>query len=127
MDIPVERVDLLLEAAAPTASLDAPLGTDGESSLRDFIASSDGPSPQDEAIASSLGREARRALATLTPREAEVLRMRFGIDERSDHTLHEVGSRFRLTRERIRQIEANALRKLRKPATASRLRCFLEK
>ena len=107
-------------------SLDAPVGEEEDSFLGDFIPDSSALLPSDAAINQSLCSETESLLATLSPREERVVRMRFGIGERSAHTLEEVGQDFSVTRERIRQIEAQALRKLRHPTRAARLRVFTE-
>ena len=127
--IPLERVNRALKAAAAAdpVSLETPLGSDdGDLQLGDLIEDEEAVQPLDAAIGSDLCGAMTRALGTLTPREERVLRMRFGIGMRSDHTLDEIGGQFSLTRERIRQIEARALRKLRKRSRARVLRSFLE-
>ena len=127
--IPLERVNRALKAAAAAdpVSLETPLGgDDGDLHLGDLIEDEDAVQPLDAAIGSDLRGAMTRALGTLTPREERVLRMRFGIGTKGDHTLDEIGGQFSLTRERIRQIEARALRKLKKPARARALRSFLE-
>ena len=129
MRIPLERVQkaLAASAAAEPVSLETPLGgDDGDLRLGDLIEDEDAVQPLDAAIGSDLRDTMSRVLGTLTPREERVLRMRFGIGTRSDHTLDEVGRQFSVTRERIRQIEATALRKMKKPARARVLRSFLE-
>jgi len=107
-------------------SLETPIGEEEDSHLGDFIEDKAVISPAEAVISMNLSEQTRRALATLTPREEKVLRMRFGIGEKSDHTLEEVGQNFEVTRERIRQIEAKALRKLRHPSRSKRLRSFVE-
>ena len=127
--IPLERVNRALKAAAAAdpVSLETPLGSDdGDLQLGDLIEDEEAVQPLDAAIGSDLRGAMTRALGTLAPREERVLRMRFGIGMRSDHTLDEIGGQFSLTRERIRQIEARALRKLRKRSRARVLRSFLE-
>ena len=129
MRIPLDRVQKALAAAAAAepVSLETPLGGDeGDLRLGDLIEDEDAVQPLDAAIASDLHDTMSRVLGTLTPREERVLRMRFGIGTRSDHTLDEVGRQFSVTRERIRQIEARALRKMKNPARARVLRSFLE-
>ncbi len=129
MRIPLHRVQKALAAAAAAepVSLQTPLGgDDGDLRLGDLIEDEDAVHPLDAAIGSDLRDTVSRLLGTLTPREERVLRMRFGIGTRSDHTLDEVGRQFSVTRERIRQIEAGALRKMKKPARARVLRSFLE-
>ncbi|MEO5766727.1 MAG: sigma-70 family RNA polymerase sigma factor [Polyangia bacterium] len=113
MSIPVEKVRDLLRISKTTVSLETPVGADEDARLSDFIEDKDAVSPADALVTSDLCEQTRRVLATLTPREEKILRMRFGIGERSDHTLEQVGEEFDLTRERIRQIESKALKKLR--------------
>jgi RNA polymerase primary sigma factor len=126
MEIPVEKVRRVLKIAKEPISLETPIGEDEDSHLGDFIEDVSAIPPAEAVVALSLQDQTRKVLATLTPREEQVLRLRFGIGERSDHTLEEVGVRFAVTRERIRQIEAKALRKLRHPSRARRLRTFFE-
>ena len=126
MEIPVEKVRKIQKIAKEPISLETPIGEEEDSHLGDFIEDKNIASPGDNVVTSSLEESTRKVLATLTPREERVLRMRFGIGENSDHTLEEVGQDFEVTRERIRQIEAKALRKLRHPARSKRLRAFLE-
>jgi len=125
MDLPLDKVQLVFKIAREPVSLEAPVG-DEESHLGDFIEDKNAECPQEAAIRASLADHTRDALSTLPPREARVLKMRFCIDERSKRTLEEVGNDFEVTRERIRQIEAKALRKLRHPSRSSVLRSFLE-
>lgn len=106
--------------------METPIGDDEDSHLGDFIEDGNAVSPLDSATSQSLAEATYQILASLTPREAKVLRMRFGIDLNTDHTLEEVGKQFDVTRERIRQIEAKALRKLRHPSRANYLRSFLD-
>ena len=106
--------------------METPIGDDEDSHLGDFIEDTNAVSPLESATTSSLSEATQQILASLTPREAKVLRMRFGIDMNTDHTLEEVGKQFDVTRERIRQIEAKALRKLRHPSRANYLRSFLD-
>jgi RNA polymerase primary sigma factor len=115
MEIPIEKVRRVLKIAKEPISLETPIGEEEDSHLGDFIEDKKFSIPSDAAIDFSLAEQTRKILATLTPREEKVLRMRFGIGEKSDHTLEEVGKDFTVTRERIRQIEAKALRKLRHP------------
>ncbi len=124
MEMPADKVRKVLKIVKEPVSLETPIGDDEESSLGDFVEDRQGVSPADAAMAMSLEEQTRKVLATLTPREEQILRMRFGIGERSDFTLEEVGQRFAVTRERIRQIEAKALRKLRNPARANTLETF---
>jgi RNA polymerase primary sigma factor len=106
--------------------METPIGDDDDSHLGDFIEDSSTLAPVDSAVYASLREATKDVLDTLTPREAKVLRMRFGIEMNTDHTLEEVGKQFDVTRERIRQIEAKALRKLRHPSRSERLRSFLD-
>jgi RNA polymerase primary sigma factor len=126
MDIPPEKVRRVMKIAKEPISLETPIGEEEDSHLGDFIEDKSSPAPADAVVALNLQDQTKRVLATLTPREEQVLRLRFGIGERSDHTLEEVGTRFAVTRERIRQIEAKALRKLRHPSRARRLKSFFE-
>ncbi|MBC8069955.1 MAG: RNA polymerase sigma factor RpoD, partial [Deltaproteobacteria bacterium] len=126
MDIPVAKVRKVLKIAQEPISLETPIGEEEDSHLGDFIEDKNMTSPSDAVINLNLADQTRRVLATLTPREEKVLRMRFGIGEASDHTLEEVGQDFSVTRERIRQIEAKALRKLRHPSRSKRLKAFVE-
>ena len=126
MEMPVDKVRRILKIAKEPISLETPIGEEDDSHLGDFIEDKGTLSPSERVINSSLGDQTRKVLATLTPREERVLRMRFGIGENSDHTLEEVGQDFDVTRERIRQIEAKALRKLRHPNRSRRLRSFVE-
>ena len=124
MEMPADKVRKVLKIVKEPVSLETPIGDDEESALGDFVEDRQSVSPADAAMAISLEEQTRKVLATLTPREEQILRMRFGIGERSDFTLEEVGQRFAVTRERIRQIEAKALRKLRNPARAKSLETF---
>ena len=126
MEIPVEKVRRIQKIAKEPISLETPIGEEEDSHLGDFIEDKNIASPADNVVTQGLSEATRKVLATLTPREERVLRMRFGIGEDSDHTLEEVGQDFEVTRERIRQIEAKALRKLRHPARSKRLRAFIE-
>lgn len=126
MDMPEEKIRKVLKIAKEPISMETPIGEDEDSNLGDFIEDVNMISPIDFATASGLGEATQEILSTLTPREAKVLRMRFGIDMNTDHTLEEVGKQFDVTRERIRQIEAKALRKLRHPSRAEKLHSFLE-
>ena len=127
MDISVEKVRKVIKIAKEPISLETPIGDDADSHLGDFIEDKRVVSPSDAVENLNLQEQTRRVLATLTPREEKVLRMRFGIGERSDHTLEEVGKNFDVTRERIRQIEAKALRKLRHPSRLKKLKSLMEK
>ena len=126
MEFPLEKVRKVLKIAKEPISLETPIGEEEDSHLGDFIEDKKIISPGDAVMNFNLGEQTRKILTTLTPREEKVLRMRFGIGEKSDHTLEEVGRDFSVTRERIRQIEAKALRKLRHPSRSKKLRSFLE-
>ncbi len=126
MELPLEKVRRVLKIAKEPISLETPIGEEEDSSLGDFIEDKAVVSPVEAVIKGNLSDQTSRVLATLTPREEKVLRMRFGIGEKSDHTLEEVGQDFNVTRERIRQIEAKALRKLRHPSRSKRLKSFVE-
>jgi RNA polymerase primary sigma factor len=126
MDLPVEHVRKVLRIVKEPVSLDMPIGEDGDSSLGDLIENRNSMSPVETAVSTDLADQTRKVLATLTPREEKVLRMRFGIGEKKDHTLEEVGQDFEVTRERIRQIEAKALSKLRHPSRSKKLNAFVE-
>ena len=126
MDMAIEKVRKVLKIAKEPISLETPIGEEEDSHLGDFIEDKRIMSPADAVISMNLSEQTRKVLATLTPREEKVLRMRFGIGEKSDHTLEEVGQDFFVTRERIRQIEAKALRKLRHPSRAKKLKSFVE-
>ncbi|MGD9018867.1 MAG: RNA polymerase sigma factor RpoD [Desulfuromonadales bacterium] len=126
MELPLEKVRRVLKIAKEPISLETPIGEEEDSSLGDFIEDKGVVSPLEAVIKGNLSDQTAKVLATLTPREERVLRMRFGIGEKSDHTLEEVGQDFAVTRERIRQIEAKALRKLRHPSRAKRLKSFME-
>jgi RNA polymerase primary sigma factor len=126
MDMSVQKVLNIIKIGKEPVSLETPIGDEEDSHLRDFIVDLTTRSPVDAATNSGLRESVRTMLESLTPREAKVLRMRFGIDMNTDHTLEEVGKQFDVTRERIRQIEAKALRKLRHPSRAEKLHSFLE-
>ena len=126
MDYPEHKVRKILKIAKEPISLETPIGEEEDSHLGDFIEDKKVPLPSEAIVAKNLSEQSRRVLATLTPREEKVLRMRFGIGEKSDHTLEEVGKDFTVTRERIRQIEAKALRKLRHPVRSKKLRSFID-
>ncbi|MBO3277540.1 RNA polymerase sigma factor RpoD [Pseudomonas schmalbachii] len=126
MDMPEDKIRKVLKIAKEPISMETPIGDDEDSHLGDFIEDSTMQSPIDVATSESLKEATREVLAGLTAREAKVLRMRFGIDMNTDHTLEEVGKQFDVTRERIRQIEAKALRKLRHPSRSEHLRSFLD-
>ena len=126
MDMALDKVRKVLKIAKEPISLETPIGEEEDSHLGDFIEDKAIISPQEAVISANLSEQTRKVLASLTPREEKVLRMRFGIGEKYDHTLEEVGQDFDVTRERIRQIEAKALRKLRHPSRAKKLKSFLE-
>ncbi|HEX7699403.1 MAG TPA: RNA polymerase sigma factor RpoD, partial [Kofleriaceae bacterium] len=126
MELPLDKVRKVLKIAKEPISLETPIGEEEDSHLGDFIEDKSIISPSESVISVNLADQTRKVLATLTPREEKVLRMRFGIGEKSDHTLEEVGQDFEVTRERIRQIEAKALRKLRHPSRSKRLKAFVE-
>ena len=126
MEIPLEKVRKVLKIAREPISLETPIGEEEDSHLGDFIEDKKFMLPSDAAVNLNLAEQTRKVLATLTPREEKVLRMRFGIGEKADHTLEEVGQDFAVTRERIRQIEAKALRKLRHPTRSKKLKHFIE-
>jgi len=126
MDMPEDKVRKVLKIAKEPISMETPIGEDEDSNLGDFIEDTNMESPIDFATTSGLKEATQEILSTLTPREAKVLRMRFGIDMNTDHTLEEVGKQFDVTRERIRQIEAKALRKLRHPSRAEKLISFMD-
>ena len=127
MELPVEKVRMVLRIANDPISLETPVGEEDDSRLSDFIEDPNAINPQDAVIQSSLAEHTRELLATLAPREARVLKMRFGIGEKSNRTLEEVGQDFDVTRERIRQIEAKALRKLRHPSRSRALKGYLDR
>jgi RNA polymerase primary sigma factor len=124
--MPLEKVRKVLKIAKEPISLETPIGDEEDSHLGDFIEDKNAVLPIDAAIQANLRETTTRVLATLTPREERVLRMRFGIGMNTDHTLEEVGQQFSVTRERIRQIEAKALRKLKHPSRSRKLRSFLD-
>ncbi|MFO8085582.1 MAG: RNA polymerase sigma factor RpoD [Desulfobacterales bacterium] len=126
MEIPLEKVRKVLKIAREPISLETPIGEEEDSHLGDFIEDKKFMLPSEAAASQNLAEQTRKVLATLTPREEKVLRMRFGIGEKADHTLEEVGQDFAVTRERIRQIEAKALRKLRHPTRSRKLKSFID-
>jgi RNA polymerase primary sigma factor len=126
MQLPVSKVRKVLRVAQEPISLETPIGEEDESHLGDFIVDQAGISPSDAVINLNLREQTAQVLKTLTPREEKIIKMRFGLEDGSEHTLEEVGQNFAVTRERIRQIEAKALRKLRHPSRSHRLRAFLE-
>ncbi len=126
MEMPEDKIRKVMKIAKEPISMETPIGDDEDSHLGDFIEDTSVASPIDQATMESLRETTHSVLAQLTPREAKVLRMRFGIDMNTDHTLEEVGKQFDVTRERIRQIEAKALRKLKHPSRSRKLRSFLD-
>jgi RNA polymerase primary sigma factor len=126
MDIPVAKVRKVLKIAQEPISLETPIGEEEDSHLGDFIEDRNIVSPAEAVINLNLKEQTEAVLKTLTPREEKVIKMRFGVGDGSEHTLEEVGQSFAVTRERIRQIEAKALRKLRHPSRSRKLRAFLE-
>jgi len=126
MEIPEDKVRNVLKIAKEPISMETPIGDDDDSYLGNFIEDANIQTPADSAGFEGLRRATNEAMSGLTAREAKVLRMRFGIEMNSDHTLEEVGKQFDVTRERIRQIEAKALRKLRHPSRSDELRTFLD-
>jgi RNA polymerase primary sigma factor len=126
MQLPLDKVRKVLKVAREPVSLETPIGEEEDSHLGDFIEDKGSLLPSEMALCNNLAEHTRKALATLTPREEKILRMRFGIGERSEHTLEEVGQDFKVTRERIRQIEAKALSKLRQPSRCKELKVFVD-
>ncbi|MBQ4168043.1 MAG: sigma-70 family RNA polymerase sigma factor, partial [Clostridia bacterium] len=126
LELPVERVREIMRIAQDPVSLETPIGEEEDSHLGDFIADDDAPAPESIASTSMLQSHLEEVLRTLTPREEKVLRLRFGLDDGKTRTLEDVGKEFNVTRERIRQIEAKALRKLRHPSRSKRLKDFLD-
>jgi RNA polymerase primary sigma factor len=126
MELPVEKVRMVFKIAKEPISLESPVGEEDDSNLGDFLEDKDAIDPQCAVLEANLAENTRKVLATLAPREEQVLKMRFGIGERGNHTLEEVGQDFEVTRERIRQIEAKALRKLRHPSRSRLLKGFVE-
>ena len=125
MEMPEEKIRKILKISKEPISMETPIGDDDDSHLGDFIEDTATMVPVEAAIYTSLQDATKEVLDTLTSREAKVLRMRFGIEMSTDHTLEEVGKQFDVTRERIRQIEAKALRKLRHPSRSERLKSFM--
>ena len=126
MSLPLEKTRQILKIAREPISLESPIGEEDGRQLVDFIEDKKLILPSDAAVNLNLSEQIRKVLSTLTPREERVLRMRFGIGEKADHTLEEVGQEFTVTRERIRQIEAKAIRKLRHPKRSRNLKNFVE-
>jgi RNA polymerase primary sigma factor len=127
LDVPVARVRKVQKVAQQPISLDSPVGEDGDSQLGDFLQDTAGVSPADAIISVDLKQQTAHVLRTLDPREERIIKMRFGLIDGSQHTLEEVGQNFQVTRERIRQIEAKALRKLRHPSRSNRLKSFVDR
>ena len=121
-----EKVREIMKIAQDPVSLETPIGEEEDSHLGDFIPDDDSPAPQDAASYAMLREQIKEVLHTLTPREEHVLKLRYGLNDGRTHTLEEVGKEFQITRERIRQIEAKALRKLRHPSRSKRLKDFLD-
>ncbi|HCR73581.1 MAG TPA: RNA polymerase sigma factor RpoD, partial [Ruminococcus sp.] len=126
LDMPVERVREIMRIAQDPVSLETPIGEEEDSHLGDFIPDDDAPAPAEAASLLLLKEQLNEVLSTLTDREAKVLRLRFGLEDGRSRTLEEVGKEFEVTRERIRQIEAKALRKLRHPSRSKKVRDFLD-
>ena len=126
LDVPVGKVRKVLKMAREPLSLQTPVGPEGDAELGDLVADRSLTSATDAAISSDLAAKTRKVLSTLSPREEKILRMRFGIGEKNEHTLEEVGQDFNVTRERIRQIEAKALNKLRHPSRTTTLKTFVQ-
>src|SRR5260370_13745413 len=126
MELPVHKIRKVMRIAQEPISLETPIGEEDESHLGDFLVDRNGASPSEQVINLNLREQTAEVLKTLTPREEKIIRMRFGLQDGSEHTLEEVGQHFAVTRERIRQIEAKALRKLRHPSRSHRLRAFLD-
>ena len=126
LNMSVEKVRDIMKIAQDPVSLETPIGEEEDTHLGDFIPDNDSPAPADAASQTLLREQLNDVLNTLTPREAQVLRLRFGLDDGQTRTLEEVGKQFNITRERIRQIEAKALRKIRHPSRSKRLKDFLE-
>lgn len=126
LDMPVDKVREIMRVAQEPVSLETPIGEEEDSHLGDFIPDDDAPAPQDAASHTLLKEQLSDVLSTLTSREEKVLRLRFGLEDGRSRTLEEVGREFNVTRERIRQIEAKALRKLRHPSRSKKLKDFLD-
>jgi RNA polymerase primary sigma factor len=126
MGVSLDKVQRIIKITQKPLSLETPIGEEEDSRLEDFIEDKEAISPQDAAISSNMRKQIQQVLSTLNEREGKIVRMRFGIGEKHDHTLEEVGQDFDLTRERIRQIEEKALRKLKHSSRAERLRSFIE-
>ena len=127
IELPLEKVRKILKIAKEPISLETPMGEEEDSRLGDFIEDKKIAPPREATVNQDLKEQTKKVLSTLTPRQEKIVRMRFGIEEKADHTLEEVGQDYNLTRERIRQIEAKALRKLRHPSRSKKLRTFIER
>ena len=125
MEMPETKVREIMKIAKEPISMETPMGEDGDSQLGDFIEDNNTLAPLDAALHASMRNVIKEVLDSLTPREAKVLRMRYGVEMSNDHTLEEVGKQFDVTRERIRQIEAKAMSKLRQPSRSDKLKTFL--
>jgi RNA polymerase primary sigma factor len=125
MEMPEAKVREIMKIAKEPISMETPMGEDGDSQLGDFIEDNATLAPLDAALHASMRNVIKEVLDSLTPREAKVLRMRYGVEMSNDHTLEEVGKQFDVTRERIRQIEAKAMSKLRQPSRSDKLKTFL--
>jgi RNA polymerase primary sigma factor len=126
MELPVQKIRRVMRVAQEPISLETPVGEEDESHLGDFIVDHANASPAEQVINLNLHEQTAEVLKSLSPREEKIIRLRFGLEDGSEHTLEEVGQSFAVTRERIRQIEAKALRKLRHPSRSFRLKTFLE-
>jgi RNA polymerase primary sigma factor len=126
MEMPESKVREIMKIAKEPISMETPMGEDGDSQLGDFIEDNATLAPLDAALHASMRNVIKEVLDSLTPREAKVLRMRYGVEMSNDHTLEEVGKQFDVTRERIRQIEAKAMSKLRQPSRSDKLKTFLQ-
>jgi RNA polymerase primary sigma factor len=126
MEMPESKVREIMKIAKEPISMETPMGEDGDSQLGDFIEDNNTLAPSDAALHASMRGVVKDVLDSLTPREAKVLRMRYGVEMSNDHTLEEVGKQFDVTRERIRQIEAKAMSKLRQPSRSDKLKTFLQ-
>jgi RNA polymerase primary sigma factor len=126
MEIPEDKIRKIMKIAKEPISMETPIGDDDDSHLGDFIEDSVNTAPLDAAVQAGLRDIVKEVLDSLTPREAKVMRMRFGIEMAIDHTLEEVGKQFDVTRERVRQIEAKALRKMKHPSRSDKLRSFID-
>jgi RNA polymerase primary sigma factor len=124
--LPLDKVSKVLKMAKEPISLETPIGEEGDSRLGDFIGDKKIAPPREASVNQDLREQTKKVLSTLTPRQEKIVRMRFGIEEKAEHTLDEVGQDYNLTRERIRQIEEKALRKMRHPSRSNKLRTFIE-